>query len=206
MKKIKAILLDADGVLLKKQRYFSEVYSEQYGVPIESVALFFRTKFGDCQRGTADTKEELMPFLDEWQWKGSVEEFLDYWFTSGTEIDEAVLGIVDGLRKRGLKCYLTTDQERYRGEYIRTKIGLEKHLDGFFFSCDVGYPKSEKEFFHAILKELKLTPSEVLFFDDEQENIDTAKALGIASVLVSAAEGLNGIIQDIRAITHDGNI
>ncbi|NTW75625.1 MAG: hypothetical protein HGB34_01865, partial [Candidatus Moranbacteria bacterium] len=58
MNTIKAVLLDADGLLLKKQRYFSEIYSEQYGVPTESIIPFFKTRFRDCQKATADLKEE----------------------------------------------------------------------------------------------------------------------------------------------------
>ncbi len=180
MNKIKTILLDADGLLLKKSSYFSEIYSKEYGVPTEDIVPFFKTKFRDCQKGIDDVKEELVPFLKQWNWNGTVDDFLRYWFSSCTKIDEDVLKIVQDLRKkRGIKCYLATDQEKYRAEYIKKDLGLEKYLDGFFFSHELGYSKSEIEFFEEILKQLNLNPDEVMFWDDENENIQIASQIGI---------------------------
>jgi putative hydrolase of the HAD superfamily len=194
MDKIKAILLDADGLLLKRQKYFSEIFSEQYNIPAESIIPFFKTKFRDCQRGTADVKEELVPFLKKWKWSGTVENFLDYWFASCTEVDEEVLKIMQEIRKKNIKCYLSADQEKYRGEYIKNNLGLEKNLDGFFFSYELGYSKSEKEFFEKILEKLNLQPSEVIFLDDEAENVEVAKKLGILAFTVSGAEDFRKLV------------
>ena len=197
MKKIKAILLDADGLLLKKQRYFSDIFSEQYNVPIESVIPFFKTKFRDCQRGVLDVKEELVPFLKEWNWNGTVEDFLDYWFSSCTEIDSEVLKIVQGLREKGLKCYLVTDQEKYRGEYIKKNLGLENQLDGFFYSYELGKSKSEKEFFEEILGKLNLKPDEVMFCDDEKENAEIAESLGISAIHINKVDDFRKVESEI---------
>ena len=195
MDKIKAILLDADGLLLKKQRYFSDIYSEQYNVPIDLIIPFFKTKFKDCQEGILDIKEELVPFLKEWGWEGTADNFLDYWFSSCTEIDAGILKIVDELRKKGIKCYLATDQEKYRGEYIKKNLDLEKHLDGFFYSHEIGYSKSEKEFFETILKKLNLETNEIAFCDDEQKNIEIAKELGISAFLIDEVDDFRKLIE-----------
>ena len=45
MNKIKAILLDADGLVFKKQRYFSEIFAEQYGVSKDLILPFFKNNF-----------------------------------------------------------------------------------------------------------------------------------------------------------------
>lgn len=197
MNKIKAILLDADGLLLKQQRYFSEIYSEQYNVPSELIIPFFKEKFGDCQKGVADMKDELVPFLKQWGWDKTVEEFLDYWFSSCTEIDPDVLEIVKNLRKKGFKCYLTTDQEKYRGEYIKKNLGLENNLDGFFYSYELGYSKMEVEFFETILKKLNFESSEVMFCDDDKKNVEIAKNLGISAFTVGGAEYFRKIADNL---------
>jgi len=197
MNKIKAILLDADGLLLKQQRYFSEIYSEQYKVPSELIIPFFKTKFGDCQRGVADMKEELVTFLKQWGWNKTVEEFLDYWFSSCTEIDSDVLEMVESLRGKGFKCYLATDQDKYRGEYIKKNLGLENHLDGFFYSYELGYSKMEEGFFENVLRKLNLEPSEVMFCDDDEKNVEVAKKLGISSFTVSGAENFRKIVDNL---------
>jgi putative hydrolase of the HAD superfamily len=191
--KIKSLLLDADGLLIKKQRYFSDIYSEQYGIPVESIIPFFKTKFVDCQRGLADLKEELAPFLQQWKWKGTVQDFFDYWFSSGTEIDIEAMEIVSRLREKGFRCYLATDQEKYRGEYIKNNLGFSKYLDGFFYSCDLGKTKSEKEFFEAILDNLILELENIIFCDDEKENIDTAESLGILAFQINNIDDFRNV-------------
>jgi hypothetical protein len=48
------LLLDADGVVLKKHRYFSERFAEEQGVSLDTVAPFFQNEFIRCQAGRAD--------------------------------------------------------------------------------------------------------------------------------------------------------
>ncbi|NTW89698.1 MAG: HAD-IA family hydrolase [Candidatus Moranbacteria bacterium] len=194
MSEIKAVLLDADGLMFKKQRYFSEILYEKYGVPAESIIPFFKTRFRDCQKATADLKEELVPFLKQWKWEGDIESFLAYWF-SFCVVDEDVLNAVRELRAKGLKCYLVTDQEKYRAEYIKKNLGLERELDGFFFSFELGLSKSDSRFFGVILEKLGLSPEEVILFDDEEENIEIAKSLGITSVLVEDGENFRDVVK-----------
>jgi putative hydrolase of the HAD superfamily len=194
MSEIKAILLDADGLMFKKQRYFSEILYEKYGVPAESIIPFFKTQFRECQKGNSDLKEELMPYLKQWKWEGDVESFLAHWF-SFCVVDEDVLNAVRELRAKGLKCYLVTDQEKYRAEYIKKNLGLERELDGFFFSFEVGYSKSDTGFFETILETLHLVSEEVIFFDDEEENIEVGRSLGIESVLIDGTEDFRSIAE-----------
>jgi HAD superfamily hydrolase (TIGR01509 family) len=196
MNKIKAILLDADGLVFKKERYFSEIFAEEYGVSKDLILPFFKNNFRQCQQGNADLKEELKPFLQQWNWEGTVESFLEYWF-SFCVADEEVLKTVRSLREKGYKCYLVTDQEKYRGEYIKKNLKLENELDGFFYSFELESSKSEKEFYEKILKELKLSSEEVIFFDDEQENVEIANELGIQSVLVNGAGDFEQVVNQL---------
>jgi len=176
----KVILFDADGVVLKKgTEYFSERFAREYGAPNDELRAFFKNEFRLCQTSKADLKEELSKRLPGWGWQKSVEDFLDYWFVSDVVLDEAVLREVEKYRAQGVECYLTTDQEKYRAQYLLNK--LEGKFDGFWFSCDLGFQKSEPEFFVEVLRKLdgRFEPSEIRYFDDDQKNVDTAKSLGI---------------------------
>ncbi|HVY72807.1 MAG TPA: HAD-IA family hydrolase [Candidatus Paceibacterota bacterium] len=173
----KVVLLDADGVVLKKtDGYFSDRFAEEYGAPKEDVLEFFRGPFKLCQTGKADLKEELKDRLPAWGWSKSVEEFLEYWFEEA-RLDDDVVAVAQTFREKGVKCYLATDQEKYRKEYIWKK--LEGKLDGSFISSDIGFTKSQPEFFAAVLQQLGVESSDVTYFDDDQHNVDTAKSLGI---------------------------
>src|SRR5258708_7184557 len=78
---IKAILFDVDEVVIKREKYFSQKYSEEYKVPQEQVMEFFKGEYQDCAIGKMDLKEVLPKYLKKWGWQGSLEEFMDYWFT-----------------------------------------------------------------------------------------------------------------------------
>lgn len=181
---IKALLIDGDGATIKKTKYFSDVYAEEYKIPEEKLRPFFKDKFRLCQRGKADLKKEVQPYLKGWGWNGSVDEFLDYWFHTQTIPNQPVLDLLKEIRARGIKCYLVTDQERYRANYISNNLRFKDYFDELFYSCDLGYSKSQKEFFEVIIKRLNLKPEEIIYWDDE--DIEMAKEVGInASVFTS---------------------
>jgi len=177
---IQAYLFDADGVVIKKQaEYFSVRFAREHGAPLEEISEFFKGKFREIQEGKGDLKQELDALLPKWGWSKGTDVFLEYWFTTDVAIDEAVLKVVDEYRTKGIKCYLASDQEKYRGEYMKEKLGLEEHFDGTFFSYEVGSSKSKAEFFEKVLQKLNLPAYEVAFRDDDDKNVEVAKALGI---------------------------
>ena len=177
---IRAALFDVDGlIVVGRTRYFSEVFAESSGVPLEEVQKFFKGNFSDCVFGKRDLKEEIAPYLSLWGWKGTTEEYLEYWFKSESTKDKAVLDIVAALRAKGIKCYIATRQEKYRMKYLLEEVGLAAHFDGVFVTCEIGFDKWQPEFFQNVLRTLNVAPEEILFFDDKQVNVDTARTLGI---------------------------
>ncbi len=63
-------------------------------------------------------------------------------------------------------------------------MGFSRYFDSIFCSCEIGYRKPDGEFYSYILKELDITnPSEITYFDDSDENVLSAKKIGIGAVL-----------------------
>ncbi|CAN5683533.1 hypothetical protein BH11PAT2_BH11PAT2_03800 [soil metagenome] len=179
---IKAVLFDLDGiVIVGRKRFFSERLAQEQNIPMEAVLEFFQNDLKPCSFGQADLKEKLAPYLVKWNWQGSVDDLLDYWFSSESTRDEEVLAIVKQLRDRGVKCYIATRQEKYRLQYLLDVVGLKDDFDGIFCTCNIGFDKSDPAFFKHALAELGLEPKEVLYFDDLQKNVDTASGLGISA-------------------------
>lgn len=176
---MKVLLLDADGVVLEKGEYFSERFSREYNVPLESVIEFFKGPFVACQKGETDLKEELLPYLEKWNWQGSVDDFLDYWFKSDVILNPGIEEIVSDFREKGVKVYLASNNEKYRAKVIADLLTKNNLLDGVFFSAHLKVRKENPEFFEHIVKELDITPTEMAFIDNDQKNVDSALSVGI---------------------------
>ena len=177
---IKAILFDADGVVIKaRTRFFSDRFAEKQGVPVSEVIPFFKNEMRLAFLNRADIRESVKAYLPRWNWKGSADDFLSYWFGEESPRNEEVLKFIDDLRSFGIKCYIATDREKYWGDYLIENVGLKNHFDGFMFSYDIGYEKHVPEYFLEVLQKLSLNPNEVMYFDDDQKNVDVAKSVGL---------------------------
>jgi HAD superfamily hydrolase (TIGR01509 family) len=199
MEKPRVILFDLDGlVIVGKKKLFSERIAEEKHIPLEKVQEFFQNDFRECSFGRADLKEKLAPYLVKWDYNGSVEDFLQYWFETESTTDKEVLEIVSDLRKQGIPCYIATRQEKYRKEYLLEIVGLKNSFDGIFCTCDIGYDKWEKEYWDSVCKSLHLKPEEIMFFCDSQKNIDSSKTLGVNAYFYGDIVHLKEVIEFIK--------
>jgi putative hydrolase of the HAD superfamily len=188
------ILLDADGVVLKKyDEYFSETFAREYAVPVTRIRPFFAGIFKLCQEGKADLREEIEPLLPQWNWNAGVDAFLSYWFSTDAEIDGAVLQEVHTLRNRGFSVYLASDQEKYRARYIAETLGLKNHFNELFFSCDIGCLKHNQNYFKAVSERLHVSPQELSYFDDDPKNIAVAASIGVHAHVYANISQLSAI-------------
>lgn len=194
----KAILFDLDGLIITgNKKLFSERLSEKENIPMEKVSEFFMNDFRECSFGKADLKERITPYLNNWRYKGTIEDLLEFWFESDSDINNEVLEIVKDLRSKNIKCYIATRQEKYRKEYIWNDLGLKNHFDGIFCTCDIGYDKWQVEYWDYILNELKLKPEEILFFCDSQKNVDSANSQDIKSYLYESVPLLKDNLKNL---------
>ena len=190
--KITPVLFDADGVLTLPEEVFSLVYTRSRGLDIKPFEQFFRNNWPAIVTGKKDLKESIAEKPELWQWDGSAEELLNYWFKTEDVRNDKLLALISELRTKGVPCYLATEQERYRGEYVQN-VMFKNQFDGYFITADLGVTKANPKFFEIIIDRLKLTypslePQDIVFFDDSQSKIDTALSLGINAQLYKGVE------------------
>ena len=147
---IKAIIFDADGVVITNDLYFSQQLERDYGISTATTEPFFKGDFQDCLIGKADLKEKLAKHIKDWNWQGTVNDLLDYWFKCEHNVNKKLIKDIQKLRAKGIKCYLATNQEKYRTDYITKKMGFGNFLDGIFSSAHIGHTKPNKKFFEHI--------------------------------------------------------
>jgi len=177
---IRVILFDLDGlVIVGRKLLFSLRLSEEKNIPKEKIDEFFLNDFRECSFGRADLKEKIAPYLLKWNYDGTVDDLLKFWFETENTIDLEVLKIITDLRAKGIKCYIATRQEKYRMSYLLNDLKLKGYFDGTFCTCDIGYDKWQKEYWDFVFDKLKLKPEEIMFFCDTQKNVDAAEKFGV---------------------------
>lgn len=205
----KAIFFDADGVLIKNKFLFTDQLKQDYGIEIDKMLPFFMGVFRECSVGKADLKVELAKVIDEWGWKGTVDELLEYWFTKGTQIEVDVVEYVKSLHDKGIRCFMATDQEMYRGDHLCKTLGDDKVFEEVFYSAGIGHSKKTPAFwdeaFGHINQASRVVPdrpmttmidrSQTLFIDDDKEKVDAVAQFGIDTYLYTDLESLKKYLQ-----------
>src|SRR5260221_4464466 len=152
----KTLLIDLDGVIIKaRHKFFSQRLAEEFNIPNDDIMEFFKGEYGLAARGKASIREILPKYLAKWGSHSSVDDFLKYWFEGEKDIDSEVLKRITELRDSGVKVYIVSDNEKERVEYLTRELGLDQIVDGGFYSYQLGYKKSEAEFFKTILVNLE---------------------------------------------------
>lgn len=194
----KCILFDADGVLTLPEEVFSVVYARSHALDPEPFENFFKNDWHPIVTGAKDLKESIAANPTLWHWSGTADELLDYWFKTEDVRNEELLKVIGELRDKGIPCYLATDQEKYRAEYMKN-VMFKDLFSGYFVSAELGVTKTNPKFFKLVLQQLSvqyiaLKPSEVIFFDDSQSKVDTAKALGIDARLFKSNDQVKDLL------------
>ena len=89
-----------------------------------------------------------------------------------------MVAVIRSLRSDGLPCYLATNQEHYRVEYMRAHMGFADLFDGLFYSAAIGCKKPDARFYEHIQQALGLPGEAILFWDDALANVEAARACG----------------------------
>lgn len=180
---IKAIIFDTDGMVTSGE-LLSARLAKEYGISIETTSSFFNGTFKQCILGKCDLKKELGKHVKEWGWKKSIDELVDYWLKSSSEVDKQLVNEIEFLKRKGIKCFLGTNQENYRTDYLLNEMGFTKIFDKVFSSAHLGYKKPQREFFDKMMEQLpNIGKDEILFWDDTKENVAAAKEFGFHTEL-----------------------
>lgn len=183
--KIKAVIFDVDGMMIKSDMYFSEYLARELKINYEKDILpFFQKEFQLCLIGKADLKQEIRKYLKKWKWKYSLEHLLHQWFViKESNLDKRILAIIKKLQSKGIKCCLGTNQEKYRLEFLLHKMNFRNLFDAVFSSALIGFKKPQPQFFQYIYKSLNIqNKKDILFWDDKETNIKAALDFGFQAI------------------------
>lgn len=200
---IKVILFDCDGPIIKHNKYFSlRLMDLGHKLDHEKIQDFFRNDFLLCETGKTDLKQELQKRIKNWGWDRSLEELLDFWFKGEAETNEEMKKYISLLRNQGIKGYLSTNNEKYRVDYLWNAVGIKNFLDGKLPSGELGYLKPQVEFWQEAYSRIpKVAKEEVLVLDDTESAIHSAREFGFNAEFYTDFKSFKKVMEEKHQIT-----
>ena len=80
-----------------------------------------------------------------------------------------------------IKIVIVSNHVSYIMDYLKSNF----NPDNIYLSSLIGIAKPNKEYFQYILDKEKILPSELLFLDDKERNINNSSELGINTIKVN---------------------
>lgn len=187
---IRNIVFDMGNVLVMfyPEKTLKKYLSKQEEID-QILDVFYNSGiYRDCDRGVrtyAEVIGEISGSLPEHLVALLKRLYLDQCF--GKEempVFPEMYDLIVNLKQNGYKTYLLSNAGFDFYEYSPgiPAIGL---MDGRVISCEYRLLKPEKGIYEVLFRKYGLDPSECLFIDDVQENIDGAAACGMDGICFS---------------------
>ncbi|HVC68768.1 MAG TPA: HAD family phosphatase [Acidimicrobiales bacterium] len=123
------------------------------------------------------------------------------WMTRSEEmvvgaIEESV-EILGELHRDRTACYALSNMEAETFPGRRERFGFFGLFDGIVISGVEGVAKPDPAIFETLIRRFQLDPRSTLFVDDNADNLASASALGMRSVLFESAGALRRALQEL---------
>jgi putative hydrolase of the HAD superfamily len=79
-------------------------------------------------------------------------------------------------------CCVTNDVSEWSRK-LRRRFGLDRAIERWFVSGDIGWRKPDAAIYERVLRDLRVPAERLVFVDDRLRNVQAAAALGIISVV-----------------------
>ncbi|XP_027927038.1 flavin mononucleotide hydrolase 1, chloroplatic [Vigna unguiculata] len=97
---------------------------------------------------------------------------------SGYSYIEGIEPLLLSLKKNNYEMHAFTNYPIWY-QLIEDKLELSKYLSWTFCSCTFGKRKPDTEFYNEVVRHLNVDPTNCIFVDDRQTNVEAATEVGI---------------------------
>lgn len=183
MAQIKAVLSDIGNVIMPvRTEHFLAHLADAAKADLAAATQVMNQTLAiehEVNRGRKTIREVFDEFIAgpldiEW------EHFLNSWYAL---LGEEYPQVRNAYERLTVPLYVLSNINDVHAEYLHGRWFDEISI-ACWMSNEIGMAKPSSEVYEFVLAEIKCKPEELLFFDDLQDNIDAAAAMGINAVLV----------------------
>lgn len=182
---IKVICFDLDGVyFLNGKTNFIKALGELGVSEDEAKRIFLKSDEMNNQYKIGKmTDEEFWSWaLKEWNLQITTQEIMDL-LIKGYETNQFVVDYVKKVKKAGYKTAICSSNFPARINGLQKRFGFLDDFDVIALSYQVGVNKPDRQLYEALITKSGVNPSEIVYSDDHEPAINTAKELGISTFL-----------------------
>lgn len=144
-------------------------------------SLFMNSQLSrDWDKGLLMSEEFYKIVRRELQLPLEMEQFIPIWndiFTPKPEMIEAALELA-------MMCptYLLSNTNPWHSQYLKRNFNWLNQFKELVASCEVKMLKPDREIYEHVLKKAGVSPQKTLYVDDIEENVASAKSLGMDAI------------------------
>lgn len=176
----KALVTDLGGVLLRTEDKAPRTrLAERFGLTYAQLDdLVFNSATGKlAEAGLIPDSDHQQYLLQQLRLdEADLPNFFDQFF-QGDQLDEELLRFMVSYRKR-FPVGLLSNAWLNAAEALRKRYGIDRYFDFVIFSAEVKLAKPDKRIYHLVEEKLGISPADIVYVDDNLENIRTAHELG----------------------------
>lgn len=182
--KIKAIGFDWGGVLFGQPGdTFSQGVSGVLGVDTQEYkdAHFKHNALVNIESYSYEKYWKVL--LKELKREDKFDEIIKYLKNlAPSKLNNDMFGLVKKLKQNGYKLGLLSNTTLIGGKRIK-ESEIAKYFDTVVISAEIGFMKPQKQAFSFLLSVLGIKPIELVFIDDTERSLSSAKEIGYHPVL-----------------------
>ncbi len=118
---------------------------------------------------------------------------LDLW----SRIDDEMIAWLEQIHSAGFKTAILSNMPTDMADHVRRTYQWIDYFDHHIFSGEVRSVKPEPEIYEHCIAALKVQPSEALFIDDRDENLEQARAIGCRTIRYQSVPQLRAELQTL---------
>ena len=155
---------------------------------------FFTPHWNDVVLGRARLHERLGSVLAEHAPHLTSQQVAAYWFERDAQLDMSLLADLATLRATGIQLHLATIQEHERAAYLWNTLGLRDRFDAMHYAADIGWKKTDPEFYAAVEARTGFAGRDLLLLDDTAANVETARGAGWMGAVWDGTRALSAVL------------
>ena len=183
---MKAVILDY-GEVVSTPPSSKEIASMAtvLGVSPDLFRTLYPTERAPYDRGDLTAATYWLKFADDAKVRldfTQIEELRRLDVQMWSRVNPRMIRWIECLSEAGLKTALLSNMIPDMAVHARREFSWLNKLTYQVLSCEVRLVKPDRAIYERCLEGLRVTPSETLFVDDSEINVQAARALGITSI------------------------